>query len=366
MSKESKPVLPAPWRSASSRASRYLAKQVSTIADMISPGAPRSARGSTGPIEFMAAVKRFVRTEAPAILGLEPRTQLQLEMPLNGTRSFILVLKHGDSRWLLRAYPPDLRDRASTHVAALQLLHGHGVHVPQIIFSNLSDTRRPNVFLLEEFVAGDMRNFVELSPDDVRKIASELARLHSMKAQHWGRLGNERTDVFYPPWIDRIERDLESLQKRGHITADEARRQLAWFGSGQPILAGQQEFSLTHNDLHPSNGVFTADGNYYLLDVGRLLWGPAAREVVRAYHHLLGSDPQLIDQFNNTYFSAVSAEDARQIRRALPLYEAFYRLTMAVKIADRRDKREGGTLDPDTDRELLEELAVITSNPLVV
>lgn len=335
-----------PDRAFNTRARRlatYLTdKTVSGLGRLANGG--RSATGEAGfgnMEDLLVVLTTFLRREACVILGEERHAEIKAEMSLHGTKSLVLIITCGTRKSLLRAYFPSQVEKAEAHINATRLLLQHGVKVPVLLYTPDTPRRcRSAILVMEQFIEGVAKKPSALSDDNVKVIALELARLHSIRGPNWGRVGEESADAFFPEQMRRVSRDSTILEKRKHLTAAERKAICQWMSGAANLFEGNISFSLTHNDLHPDNGLFTADESYYFIDVGRLQWDMAAREIVRAYHRLLGGEPRKIGIFDQAYFNAIPAHEAEQIRSFLPFYEVFHRLVAAVKLTTRAGKHQ--------------------------
>lgn len=314
--------------------------------------------------EMLSTLKNFVRRELPGIIGEEQKSPIKMEMPLEGAKSLVLIVTCGKQKVLLRTYPPAQRGKARSHVSATNLLVSHGVKVPALIHTTLDAGKdAAAILVLEQFIEGEAREAPQLSDDNVREIARQLAQLHSIRGEKWGRLHEERSEPFFPAFTERVNRDLSLLEKQRLLTSAERKSMSAWFSQFSGLFEENTWFSLTHNDLHSANGLFTADGSYYVIDVGQLQWGPAAREVVRAYYRLLGGHPDKIDIFNEAYFGAMDPVTTEHIRRYRPVYEAFHRVSTCVKLSTKMQKHhELSASNTRRCKALLTELRALTQS----
>jgi Ser/Thr protein kinase RdoA (MazF antagonist) len=225
----------------------------------------------------------------------------------------------------------------------VRLLLQHHIRVPQLLYTEPTDGKYQMVLLVEEFIQGKSLKAGELLPEHVCSLALQMARLHSVTNPSWGPVAAPRNDDFFASQSRRISRGLVQLQKVTLLTTEQTSRLDHWFANARKALRELSVYSLTHNDLHPANGIYQDDSSYVLLDVDKLEWAPAAREVVEVHRRLLRNDPDKVAAFDQVYDSAVAPEVAGPARQLYTLYEGYYLLNLATKLTAKMDRpREEG------------------------
>lgn len=282
--------------------------------------------------QVIRATKRFVKNQLPGILELPTGAPVRMELPLSGTRSLTLIVEAGSQKVVLRVYPASRKPAADAHVQGAQLLASHDLNVPRVLYFSEKPAREDIFFIVEEFLEGTGKRGKEISSCELDSLATQLSRMHSVHNSGWGRIGMEREVPFFPSVIQRIKRDLQELRQGNIVNKEFVERVSEWVERWKPLFSSTTRYSLTHNDLQPANGIFTESGEFYLVDLGRLQWGPAAREVVRCYHRQLRQDPELIAAFNEMYFSKLNPADANATRHFCRFYEVFHRISTLAKM----------------------------------
>ncbi len=296
-------------------------------------------RGSRDMFDILQETKDFVKDEVPQILGLEPGTPITMELPRFGSTTFVLILSSGDKKAILRVYAPVDYERARAHVDATKLLTRHGVNVPRILFDSLDDKRHRALFSVDEFIDGEILHGDLLTPQQIDAMAEQVGRLHLVKSQAWGRVSAERPQPFFLALTKRVKRDVEILKRTGVVSDKEAELIREWVARWQPEFEARQDYSLTHNDILPANGLFTPDGQYYMVDLNRLQWDVPAREVVRCYYRQFRGKKGAVDEFNRAYFKNLPPEQAEETWRFCRFYEVFYRMSALVKMTPKLEKK---------------------------
>ncbi len=284
--------------------------------------------------------KRFAQRELAHIL--DPHKQYEgepvvLEVPLGGLRSVVRLARIGPVKAVLRAYPLSRRYDAEQHYKAATLLARHGIRVPQIYHRTESPKKYGALFLVEEFIEGCSKEPGQLTEENLRAAAVEMAKLHRVKNQVWGAIALPRTEEYGNVLLRRIERQLTQAE-RGPILKgqqENVARVRRWFNQWRTELNAQREFSLVHGYLHRENCIFETSGRFCLLDITTLEWGMAANDLVTVHYSQLGAQHELMRAFDEAYLAEVSPGDAELTRRLVPLFEGVYCLSQLAKYTKR-------------------------------
>ncbi|MGI8908182.1 MAG: aminoglycoside phosphotransferase family protein [Candidatus Sumerlaeaceae bacterium] len=253
-----------------------------------------------------------------------------MQVPLRGQDGLVLILHAGERKAILRVYTLQRRSKAEAHIRASLLLLREGVRVPNIYYNCLDDAVEGLLFVLEEYIDGESRGTRKLTEENVRAIACQLARMHSILNPHWGMLGAERTDSYFRELRGCINSNLTILEKSRLLSNNERQKAEKWFLGFKDLV--DKSFSLTQKDLHPGNAVFSSEnGEHYFIDVGRLQWRPAAENVLRAHRKLFRDDEEKLLIFNEVYFAQLPRDLAAHTRDSLPFFTALQLLTTSAK-----------------------------------
>lgn len=298
----------------------------------------------TKPNDIMAiheAVKAYAKTEAPKFITEGGTGQIRLEMPLSGAGSLIWFFQKGDYKAILRAYPLQYAHKAELHRQAVRLLQHHNVNVPAILDYQLAPKQYPAVILLEQFIDGTAVGPLDMTEQNVVEMAKQFSRLHSVRSERWGRLGFERSESFYSVLIRHLRRDLNLVKQAGLLNDEMQERSIwEWLVESTGQLDQQtRSYSLTHNDAHSNNGLFTPSGEFFLIDLTRCHWQPAARELVQVYRRWIGGSSDLIRKFEEVYFGSMTSAEYELNRKSMPLFERLNLLDEVVKRTDRAERR---------------------------
>lgn len=292
------------------------------------------------------AVKMYVKQKAAQHLGTT-KEHISLEMPLFGARSLMWFVRSGDKTVMLRAYPSEVAYKAHFHRTSVELFQRHGMNVPAILDFHDDLRKYPAIIMLEQFIPGGPVGPRNISAPQAMELARQFARLHSVRSNRWGRPGHERSENFYTALDRHIRRDLCLVRATGLLKDKGRERALleSLLTCTQALQQITSAYSLTHNDVHHKNGIFTPDGDFYMIDLDRCQWLPPERELVNIYCNWLNRQPHLVERFNETYFSNITPGQYELTRKALPLFERLYLLDQVVKRTDRAERRGSENLE---------------------
>ena len=248
----------------------------------------------------------------------------------------VFDVRVGGRRFLLRVFRISRSDEARAHHDASNLLQAHGVTVPRILDYCVSPRRYRAVMLLEEFVEGESLGALRMTEDHLKAQARQLARLHSITRRSWGPLFQECRAPLFPALAKRALRNLDQLRHAG-VDVDESveRQTRRWCDSWSERLQAVDCFSLTHGDIHRANGIFTADGDYCLIDFTKFEYALAAKDIVRYRHKLCRNNATKFGVFREEYDRNLAPEAAATVHEFVPFYMALYSLAAAAAYAKR-------------------------------
>lgn len=290
-------------------------------------------------LHMEVAVKRFVSHDLRAIIDPDkrhPDEEITLEVPLSGLRSVVRIVALGPVKSVLRAYPLSARYDADQHFRASTLLQKNGIRVPAIYHRTESARKYGAIFLVEEFIDGSCKQPEELTDDDIKAAAVELANLHQVRSEVWGPITAPRTEDFGTVVLRRVDRQLNQFSK-GTAVRDhhQIARVRAWIYQWREQLSSVRYFSLIHGKLHRENCIFETSGRFCLLDITTLEWGISASDLVTVHYSQCGNQPDLTARFDRAYYAELPPEEAETSRRFLPLFEALHCISQITKYRKR-------------------------------
>jgi len=288
------------------------------------------------------AVKRFASRELPKIMGCEDvkTRDIQLFVPLGGLKSIVRIATCGDWRAVLRAYPSSRQLEAEQHCSAARILEQHNIRAPRLLQFCGNNGKYGALFVIEEFVDGRAPDPENISHEDIEAIATELARLHSVKNRSWGPISLSRVEDFANVTLRRAEKQLSQACRccAANNYASCSRDIEKWLRQWKTPLSELKEFSLVHGKLHRDNCVFELkSGRFCLLDNTTLEWGLPAVDLVQVCQSVFANNFSLTELFYGSYFSKINQDDVARVKRFVPLYSVLFEIAQIAKYA----KREG-------------------------
>jgi len=296
-----------------------------------------------------SAVKRFVAKDLPSIVDPDKHHRDHrpvIEVPLGGLRSVIRIVSLGGVKAVVRAYPVVRRQEAEQHFRASNILTKNSIRVPKLLFYSDSPKKHGAIFLVEEFVDGQSKSPGDLTSEDIKAAAAELAKLHQVKSEVWGPILSPRTEEYGNVLLRRIDRQITQVSRGPVLKGQQSKvaQVRAWFEQWRSELNNIRQFTLIHGKLHRENCIFEKRGGFYLLDITTLEWGVPSSDLVLLHHSQCGGRPELIEEFDRYYRNSIPEADAHQQARLQALYEAFYCLGQVSKYSKRinRGRRQLG------------------------
>lgn len=289
------------------------------------------------------SLKTYLHNEFMLIHRHDAPVPLTIQVPLRGARSLVFFVQIDDVRRVVRMYPLSERISAEVQRTALELLASHKVRAPRLVHYLDDLPKYRAIFLAEEFVQGVPRRRTELSESDMQSIARELARLHSVHNPQWGAISSPQRGALFPYLVTRTRRQFQTIARARLVDGtswDDVQR---WMNTSRATVETLPHFSLVHGDLHVHNGLFTADGEYCLIDLSKLNWNVAAKDVARLRDTICAYDEGLFDAFEREYVSYLAAENRSLYEQTCPLFMGLHELGVAASEL-KRTRRRGHTL----------------------
>ncbi|MBX7246820.1 MAG: phosphotransferase, partial [Candidatus Sumerlaeaceae bacterium] len=273
------------------------------------------------------------------LLGLDEKSPVKIELAFGGARSLVRFATIADRKFALRAYPVSRRAEAISHRDASALLSCHGILVPTILHYFDNPRNYGAVFLVEEFVDGIEKSGDALQPDDIRQIATELARLHSIHSSQWGPFDALRSGEMGTTLFTRIKRQISQLRRAGALTgSQDAVKLIDWFQHWVPALNSLPHYSLTHGKIRPGNGLFLPDGRFCLLDTATLEWGIGARDVAKLFRKVFLDDKAKAEFFLAAYLPGLEDSDRTLFHHFQTFFELHTSVTDLAMKSERLDR----------------------------
>lgn len=293
-----------------------------------------------------AIVEQFLKRESAIILGVGQGTQVVVDRPDAGHRSMLRIVRAGDQHVVIRVFPAAQKLKAEVHYEAASLLQKHAINAPRIRHFCRDLSRYGAFVLVEDFIKGEARGTTQLDEKSITQVAQQMARLHAIRHDRWGWLGGDRTGLMFPSLIRDIDRYLDAVRDEPFGQDSQKLAEVrAWFVTWQPQFDSVQYFSLTHNDVHRNNGIFTTGCEFFMIDYYTFEWSLPAQDVVRLEYRFLGCDEANVATFLQAYLKHLAPDEQERFHTFYPFYHALYQLRAAAKRTMRRsqgDKKEHG------------------------
>lgn len=293
-------------------------------------------------LTLWTSLKAYLRDEFTIAHGFPHGKGLgTIEVPIRGASSVVFFVTIGEQKRVVRLYPVREQLAAETHRDALSLLEQHGVRAPRLVHS-LADLKKYHaIFTAEEFVEGKPCFGKRIDEAALRAIAVQIARLHSITRRHRGPLNVAcHSPASYELEL-RIRRLFSALLKCGLATQSDWASILEWSRSWWTTIDRVPHFSLTHGDIHANNGLLTPpDDEYCLLDLNKLSWGFAAKDVMRLRDKICDGNDQRFEIFEKPYLELLHAESRAVYETTKPFFFALHEMEVAA-VESKRIPREG-------------------------
>jgi aminoglycoside phosphotransferase (APT) family kinase protein len=231
----------------------------------------------------------------------------------------------------------------AANVSNLRRLSALGLPVPPLYSWSLrSRVSAPRAYLsLEHYVAGQAPSGV---PEERRRqtldsIAAALAALHSHTRRYHGRIGLPRPGAYASFYLRRTLERLERLKSCAAPARVQSLERALQRTVGE--IGRRSSYELIHGHVNPGNFLVTEDAAF-LIDLGAVHYGDAARDLVRALQRLC-REPAEAERFSSHYFDRVDGPGEEAFRERAPFYSCDYLLRRTCKLAGRWQRR--GTFD---------------------
>jgi aminoglycoside phosphotransferase (APT) family kinase protein len=296
--------------------------------------------------ETIAVTKTYIRAELMPVVGATLQDPVRIELPFRGRRNLSWFVTIGDRRYMLRCYLPDESEQMATHVAALRLMQQHGVSAPRLIHALESARQYGMYFATSEFVEGSGRGGqLTMTHDEVRCLAAQAAKLHSIHNEHWGGLTSPENGGYVRELMQMVERYSSRAQQHNMLSAAQRQAMAAWFRAWEPRLAAVSRFSLIHGDLHPNNVLFAGD-KCTLVDTDEFMWNVPLWDVVLIYDRGCRGDAGLIKIFEKTYLPLIEEKDQKHHKEFMQFFYAFYRLRAVMRAVRLKNEKQDRITTP--------------------
>lgn len=223
---------------------------------------------------------------------------LELES-LDGVRRTVVVRHHGGAEWKDRPI-----DVTPMEFRLLEVLHRHGIAVPEPLLLDTTQRLFPEPYLVMAFVDGSVELPTDAFDDSLDVMAATLSRLHTLPTEDLPEL---------PPRIDPLPELFDYLPDTAEWRA--LREHLA--GCSDSTYQGRR--ALLHGDFWPGNLLWRNGRLVAILDWEDAAIGDPAADVAGCRLELLWKHgPEAMQRFTRAY----AREHPIDLRR-LALWEVF-------------------------------------------
>jgi aminoglycoside phosphotransferase (APT) family kinase protein len=263
--------------------------------------------------------------------GLKYNGKLAVEPADHGRQSHIYFLEgEGFDSVVLRG--EENRTQLRRRIRGHKLLRRLGFDVPDIVHQDLRDTVREKYgfyFIAESRILGCYFNAAKDSRSAGARLGAMLAQMHQIKSWGHGWPGEFR-------WPGRIIAGIKLYRQVRELLAVYRRRigqsldDIALWLRRQPIRAWFPKPRLTTGGFISSN-VMVAEEKVTLIDLARVRYGNAARDLAQIRYSLTRFDEKARAAFVKGYHQSASRALQAEIEITQPLFECIFLIRMAVK-----------------------------------
>ena len=282
----------------------------------------------------LAWLERHVATR----FGIEP-ARLELSFPPLGQRTPVAFARWGtDDAVVLKLFPSVSKFVSSAfHV---RYLHALGLPVPAPHgWSLRSRMARPHAFLsIEQQVPGQT---IDRIPEGERRqalanAARALSAFHAHTRRWRGWIGIPRPGAYASSYWRLVHQRVRELSP--YAPREVLRRLAAELRRAGGAVGARPAYELIHGHVNAGN-LLIGESGAFMLDLGAVHYGDAARDIVRALHRLCATPDEaklLLDQ----YLADAGPGAAVHLERAEPFYACDYLVRLTRKQLDRRRREQ--------------------------
>ncbi len=259
-------------------------------------------------------------------------------IPLSGRKTIIRFINLPDGRsYVLRLYMKSELDAVHRHRLAEFTLSKSGVNYPRIIDFIDDLPKYGAIILVEEHIKGTMISDMEYSKELSDKIAVQLANLHSIKSDQFGKLDKLKDKGFFGSIIRRISHRMREIRVNDIIKDKRLFSHIMnWFRLWDEKFKPINIYNLTHDKLNKSNILLTDDGRIHLIDFATLQYAYLGKDLVKIHHSLCENDDNKIKAFNETYFGHLSEkEEEKKFELLKPFFHSWYHISTCAAYSKR-------------------------------
>jgi Ser/Thr protein kinase RdoA (MazF antagonist) len=295
--------------------------------------------------EHLPVVDSYVKNELLPLLGRgEKFTIIPAEL---GRSSHVYFIDLGSERLVLRGERNrrGIKRRINGH----RLLANHDFKVPEIVFQDLRESiciKYGFFFVVETFIDGAVFNKAPDLLTASSELGNILGRMHQITSRHFGWPGEVRWPGNIVAGIKLRKSILENVENYREINCSAANDVFRWLQQ-QPISRWFLVPRLTTGGFVPSNLIVGKDNRVFLIDLARVRFAFAARDLAQIKYVLLRDNSRANTAFYDSYRKSIPDNLRIEIEDKLPFFEIAFLLRLVLKEGNnsRREKFERLLLD---------------------
>jgi len=290
-------------------------------------------------------LRRYLHEELYPKLEM-PEVPFRMILPMWGSKTLVfqLELENGE-RYFARLYRPWQRPEAEKNKMMDELLLEHGVRVPRVVDYADMPKRYYSIITIEEFLDGRAVKEEDYCDELTRKIAANLAAMHSARAEQWGEPPKpNKNGGLFPHVLKRVTNRLNRIQKHGVMDVKGEKGELRQaFASFREKFENLKEFNLTHDKIHVRNMMLLANGELVFVDFPTAYYSFFAKDLVTVQHCYCSDKREKIENLDREYFALMNHQDRENFEILYPYYHAWFHISQcAMNCHGAKHCREAG------------------------
>ncbi|HNT34881.1 MAG TPA: aminoglycoside phosphotransferase family protein [bacterium] len=265
----------------------------------------------------------------------------EIFLPQWGSKTLALILHLATGqRLFVRLYRPWQRPEAEKNKAITQLLMDNGVSVPRLLGYADMPKRYYSIISVEEYVESTPVVPEHYTPELAARLATQLAKLHSIRAPRWGQPPEPSGRSGFGSYIIRhVLNRVSRIQQHRVLGAIPNRKELiAQLRQWKNELNLIPQYNLTHDKIPGRNVILSPDGRLFFIDFPTAYYSFFAKDLVSFHHRFCSDDEEKIEVFNAAYFASMLPEDKTRFERLHPFYDAWFHLSRCAENANAAQK----------------------------
>lgn len=279
--------------------------------------------------KFLNVALEYSKCELRLVLGSEKK--IDIKPAVFGRRSFVYFLEGLYREPLvlrLEFSKRTLKRRLKGH----EILKGIGITVPRVVFFDLRSStfkKYGAYFFVETFMAGNHFRYGLNSSHFGARLGRAVALMHMVSSRSYGWPGELR----FPgrllgglKLIVKTREQLKLLREKDSLLAN----QISEWIRCQPSKLWFPKPRLTTGGFIASN-LLVNEKDIVLLDLARVRYGFAARDLAQISFFLKDKDPIAMKMFLKSYKQGLTRDIWSEIKNYVSFFEVLFLLRLAIK-----------------------------------